>query len=262
MAESAPSLVCPFTDPVAEIAQAGARFVRDPAKPGWLLLYDRQKGHPPGMASIPWDATTRWVVMWRPVPGQDGKILFHGLPDKKQAKEVLTAAAKGQDLLHLWSTSPPAKPPASPPASPATAGACPPPAPAGIMPADAPEHTENPPEKTDGEDNLELAFRRLLPPAALARHYYTISQKAVKQVVCNGSMVEVPDYATILKALDRAAQYTELAKKDREDETGAKELDHSDLQRMILTSPDFRDELRKACTEAEQTGQVKTPLTQ
>jgi hypothetical protein len=98
-----PTTACPYR---GEAGYVRARSVRDKTLPGWLVLYDRAKGDPPGMQGMRWNELVRWVVMWRPPLGEEGEVLWRGLESEEKAMVALTWAAKGYDQLRLWNGKP------------------------------------------------------------------------------------------------------------------------------------------------------------
>jgi hypothetical protein len=233
---------CPFR---GESGYVRARLIRDPDLPGWLVLYDRGLGDVVGMSHIDWDERTRYVLMWRPLPGEAGKVKYKAGPNEQWAKEPLAWAAKGRDALGLWGGKPAtlqrpnsavsqacahhARPlEAAPPAVPATP---PPGVPEGAKPVKLPR----PKASGTRESEYDGHLLEQLPLEEAARRLAHISENAMKTTWTNGVPVESEDWKVRLDALKEYNRLIAIGAAQREKEKVQRELDESDLALLVMT---------------------------
>lgn len=259
-----PSFVCPHK---GEPGYVSARRLRLPPH-GWVVLYDRRKGCPPGMSKIAWDDATRFVVMFRPEVGGGGKVKFKTVMDMEIAKDVLKWAAKGCDMLELWGGQP------VPDVFSAVSHAHAHNARAGVR---APAQDEAPPAKPAEVRPPAPSFAKAGKPVPLA---IQVKARMVEQItvdmvvqsikegleaikvvsVGGGNCVEMPDHAAREKAREDWLKYQlGMAAKEKELQE-QKTLDDDHLEQLILTCAEFREELKAMIAEAEKGTPVTTGI--
>lgn len=280
-----PAKACPYK---GEPGYVRGRLVRDPARPGWLLLYDRLRGAVPGMDKIVWNEHTRWVVMWRPLPGQKGKVLFRALASEELGDAALTWAAKGCDQLRLWDGREPnggrEKTPVEAPKE-GDFRACA----HNARPWDGVE----PPRACAHEPMVEKPVSNVPPPvprpppgvvarirAAQSREALAddvllgklpldtamavladIAQGANKAMVSNGTLIDdLPDHQARLKALELYAKLLLVQAAQREKEQVVELLDDSHLYRNFFESTALRDEIERMKEQFAREGVVTTQI--
>lgn len=259
-----PATTCPFK---GEPGYVRARLVRDPKMPGWLVLYDRANGCPPGMAAIQWVESTRWVLMWRPLPGQKGRILYRALADSARADEALTWAAKGIDQLGLWEGKPvpashtharAAETPDSGRASCAHTETAPKKTPAGVS-RSSPTGVPRPPIKLTIEQQWEKAALTHIPTEKVLEELSRIIFRSMMPLTINGNIInDIPHDALRLKAMDLHAKYLVVAAAQREKEKAVEQLDTSHLHNLMAASPEFCAELQAMLDEFKTTRTITT----
>ena len=283
-----PATVCPYK---GEPGYLRGRIVRDPQRPGWLVLYDRERGAVPGMDKIVWNEHTRWVVMWRPLPGRNGKVLFRALGSEALADDALKWAAKGFDQLRLWDgrevRSPTAGPEKEGAARACAHDAC---AQEPVAEACAPAREPKGESETAPAPNQDRQGRPLVPrpdagavariraahsreaqaddvllhllPIDVAMGVLTdIAQNARKAFVTNGELIDdVEDNPTRLKALELYTKLLLLHAAQREKEQVVEVLDDSHLYRNFFLSAALREEITRMLEEFQRDGVVTTKI--